>query len=175
MYLDKHYFLRTNAAAGAKCCKIDEILPLCEWLKRGEVMTKDSLYKVFAGYFGMLDERGNVTSYFKDKALFKNTYGLVFFIHSATKGRCYAFYFARDERGWNYRTVFPTGRVIEENNRVCIKTRYNTYVWDSTAGPTNEQVASLFQWVKEYGEMYIPGFTQHPGIKEYFECGHHCV
>ena len=42
-------------------------------------MQKDSLYKVFAGYFYMLDEAGNVTNYYKDKDLFKNTYGLVFF------------------------------------------------------------------------------------------------
>ena len=137
-------------------------------------MRKDSLYKVFAGYFYMLDEGGNVTNYYKDKDLFKNTYGLVFFIHAATKGRCYGLYFARDERGWNYRTVFPTGLLIEEDNRICIKTRYNTYVWDSTAGPTIKQVESLFQWVKENGETYIPGFTRHPGIKEYFELGYHC-
>ena len=42
-------------------------------------MQKDSLYKVFAGYFYMLDEGGNVTNYYKDKDLFKNTYGLIFF------------------------------------------------------------------------------------------------
>lgn len=107
-------------------------------------MRKDSLYKVFAGYFYMLDEGGNVTNYYKDKDLFKNTYGLVFFIHAATKGRCCGLYFARDERGWNYRTVFPTGLLIEEDNRICIKTRYNTYVWDSTAGPTSKHAESLF-------------------------------
>ena len=133
-------------------------------------MKKDSLYKVFAGYFYMLDESGNATNYYKDKGLFRNTYGLVFFIHAATKGRGYAFYFARDEREWNLRTVFPTGQLVEEDNRICIKTRYNTFVWDSTHGPTKEQIASLFQWVKENGETYIPGFTRHPGVKEYLEC-----
>ena len=111
-------------------------------------MQKDTLYKVFTGYFYMLDEAGNITNNYKDKCLFKDTYGLVFFIHAASKGRCYAVYFARDSHEWNARTVFPVGKIIEESNRICIKTRYNTFVWDSTSGPSKEQVASLFQWVK---------------------------
>ena len=122
----------------------------------------------------MLDEAGNITNNYKDKCLFKDTYGLVFFIHAASKGRCYAVYFARDSHEWNARTVFPVGKIIEESNRICIKTRYNTFVWDSTSGPSKGQVASLFQWVKENGETYVPGLTRHPGIKEYFERGYHC-
>ena len=138
-------------------------------------MQEGTLYKVFSGYFHMLDETGNITNNYKDKCLFKGTYGLVFFFHAASKGRCYAIYFARDSREWNLRTVFPTGKIIEESNRLCIKTRYNTYVWDSTSGPTEDQIASLYLWVKENAETYIPGFMRHPGIKEYFEQGYQCI
>ena len=137
-------------------------------------MQEDTLYKVFAGYFYMLDQSGNITNNYKDKSLFKDTYGLVFFIHAASKGRCYAVYFARDSHEWNVRTVFPVGKVIEESNRIFIKTRYNTFAWDSTSGPTKEQIIPLFQWIKENAEMYIPGFMHHPGVKEYFEQGYHC-
>ncbi len=137
-------------------------------------MQEGTLYKVFAGYFYMLDEAGNTTNNYKDKCLFKDTYGLVFFIHAASKGRCYAVYFARDSHEWNVRTFFPVGKIIEENNRICIKTRYNTFVWDYTSGPTQEQITSLFQWVKKNAEMYIPGFMRYPGVKEYFEQGYHC-
>ena len=132
-------------------------------------MEKKALYKVFIGRFYMLDEQGNATNYYKDKDLFRNTYGFVFFIHAATKGRCSAIYFARDDSGRNYRTVFPTGRIIEENSRMGIKTGYNSFVWDSASGPTSEQVESLFLWIKENGDICIPGFMRHPGVKEFFE------
>ena len=138
-------------------------------------MKKSSLYKVFVGRFYMLDELGKTTNKYKRYSLFRNTAGLVFFIHAATKGRCYALYFARDDHAWNYRTVFPTGLIIEENNCISIKTRYNTFVWDATSGPTSEQTESLFQWVKENGETYIPGLMRHEGMREYFDRDHYSV
>ena len=52
-------------------------------------MKTDSLYKAFPGRFYVLDENGKPTDNYKDKALFKNTYGIAFFINSATKGRGY--------------------------------------------------------------------------------------
>lgn len=132
-------------------------------------MERSTLYKVFAGYFHMLDECGNAATDYKRYTLFKRTYGIVFFLNAATKGRCHAVYFARDDRGWNFRTTFPTGTITEESNQIRIKTRYNSFVWDSTMGPTQEQADSLFQWIKENGETYIPGFTQYCGVKEYLE------
>ena len=136
-------------------------------------MKKDSLYKVFAGQFSLLDENGENTDFYKNYDLFKNTYGLAFFINAATKGRCYVFYFARDNNGWNYRTVFPIGRLIESQNKICIKTRYNTFVWNVVDESQKAQIESVYEWVKENGEVYIPGLTNHIGVKEYFERGHH--
>lgn len=136
-------------------------------------MEKGSLYKVFAGNFYMLDGYGNATNNYKDKALFRNTYGLAFFIHTATAGCGYAIYFARDKRDWNLRTIFPTGRIVEEANRISIKTRYNTFVWDATEKPADDRIESLYQWVQMNGEKYIAGLNKHPGVTEYLKRGHH--
>lgn len=138
-------------------------------------MKKGSLYKVFAGHFHMLDANGNVASDYKGMTLFRNTYGLAFFIHAATKGRGYAFYFAWSEWGGHCRTICPAGLIIEENNRISIKTRYNTFVWDAASGPTSEQAESLFQWVKENGETCIPVLMRHEGMREYFDRDHYSV
>lgn len=135
-------------------------------------MERDALYKVFAGHFYMLDENGESTEDYKDKDLFRNTYGLVFLIHAATNGRCYALYFARDDHDWNFRTVFPVGKLVEEGTHVCIKTRYNSYVWDS-AMIEQEKIEDLYKWVKMNGETYIPGLKNHKGVKEYFKQGRH--
>lgn len=134
---------------------------------------KETLYKVFAGCFYILDENGKVVENHKDKALFKNTYGLAFFINSATKGRGYVLYFARDNSGWNFRTTFPVGKIIETDNKICLKTRYNTFVWDDSNLPENKLIEELYEWVSKNGETYIPGLIKYPGIKEYFERGHH--
>lgn len=133
------------------------------------------LHKVFAGCFYMLDEKGEKTNYYKQYDLFRNTYGLAFFINTKTKGRGYVVYFGRDEKGicWNVRTVFPAGKVIEENDRMCLKTRYNTFVWDATTNPSTDLIESLYEWVKENGTIYVPGLKDHPGVTEYFERGHH--
>ena len=136
-------------------------------------MKNGSLYKIFAGCFYMLDAKGQKVNYYKDYCMFKNTFGLAFFINSSSTGRCYVIYFAQDNNGWNYRTVFPVGKLIEEENRVCIKTRYNTFVWEQSEFIKSDQIESLYQWVKSNGEKYIPGLTQHSGVKEYFEVGHH--
>ena len=42
-------------------------------------MRKDSLYKVLAGYFYMLDDGGNATNYYKDKM--KNSLKAIFDIY----------------------------------------------------------------------------------------------
>lgn len=136
-------------------------------------MKKDSLYKVFAGNFSLLDENGEKTDYYKDYDLFRNTYGLAFFINAATKDRCYALYFARNNTGWNFRMVFPVGKVIESQNKMCIKTRYNTFVWDAIDNSQKDMIESLYEWVGKNGELYIPGFKNHAGVTEYFERGHH--
>ena len=128
-----------------------------------------SLYKVFAGKFYMLDENGVPTDYYKDKSIFRNTYGLVFLIHASTKDRCFAYYFARDDSDWNFRSVFPVGRIIESENEIRIKTRYNYYVWRKSDDITSEKIESLYQWVEENGDTYIPGINRTPGIKEYFQ------
>ncbi len=130
---------------------------------------RDALYKVFAGKFYMLDANGDPTDYYKDMSLFKNTYGLVFLIHAASKGRCYAYYFARNDTGWNFRTVFPVGQIIESEDEIKIKTRYNYYVWRYSEDITSAKIESLFQWVKENGDMYISGLNSTPGVKEYFQ------
>ena len=132
-------------------------------------MKTDSLYKAFPGRFYVLDENGKPTDNYKDKALFKNTYGIAFFINSATKGRGYVIYFARDEKEWDLRTVFSVGKIIENDNIISLKTRYNTFVWDATCGPTTGQTNSLLQWIKANGDTYIPGFTRHEGVKEFLD------
>lgn len=136
-------------------------------------MKKDSLYKVFAGRFSLLDENGEKTDYYKSYDLFKNTYGLAFLINASTKGRCYVLYFARNNKGLDFRTVFPVGKLIEENNKICIKTRYNTFVWDTVDDSQKVQIEAIYKWIKENGELYIPGLTTHTGVKEYFDRGQH--
>ena len=136
-------------------------------------MKQGMLYKVFAGYFYMLDDKGCKTDYYKEYGLFKNTLGLVFFIHSASKGRCYAIYFAKDKNGRDYRTTFPVGKLIDEEEKISIKTRYNTFVWEYSSDINKEQIDSLYQLVKDNGDAYIPGLSRHPGVKEYFDVGHH--
>lgn len=136
-------------------------------------MKKDSLYKVFAGQFSLLDENGEKANFYKNYDLFRNTYGLAFFINAATKGRYYVLYFARNNNGWDCRTVFPVGRLIESQDKMCIKTRYNTFVWDAIENSQKDMIESLFVWVKKNGEIYIPGLKKHAGVIEYFERSHH--
>ena len=136
-------------------------------------MKENDLFKVFVGEFSMLDENGKPTNYYKKYDLFKNTYGIVFFIQAKTKGRCWGIYFARDEGGWNYRTVFPVGKLIDDNNTLMIKTGHNSFVWHYSNNISEEKIESLFQWVKENGETYISGLKKHPGIPEYLSRDRH--
>ena len=138
-------------------------------------MEKGSLYKVFAGRFYLLDAAGRIIDHIDtNNALFLNTYGLVLMIQAATKGRCYAYYFARHDGADDCcRTIFPIGRIAEEDGKVSLKTRYYTYVWDSTSYLSSDNIETLFQHVKERGEEYIPGLTKHPGVQEYFDRDSH--
>ena len=131
---------------------------------------KNDLYKAFAGSFYMLDKNGNSTDYYKDYSLFKNTFGIAFFIQASTKDRCWAIYFARDYSEWNFRTVFPVGKIIETDDEISIKTRYNYFVWRNSKEITEERIESLFQWIKENGDTYIPGLKKHPGVINVLQC-----
>ena len=133
-------------------------------------MKKNSLYKVCSGCFSVLDTEKNDAIKNSRYALFNNTYGLVFLIYGSTKDRCSAYYFARGIKdGWNFRTWFPVGKIIEEENQVSIKTRYSYFVWTESDVYSQEQLSELKEWVKQNGDTYMPGFSEHKGIKEYFD------
>lgn len=127
---------------------------------------KRSTVKVYCGHFSMLDDGGKPTDYYKEYGIFRNTYGFVFFVPAKTKGRYWAIYFGRTKEDWNVRTTFRTGLLIEEEQRVMLKNAYNYYAWDTEKEITNDDKESLWEYIRENGDTYIPGFTRIQGISE---------
>jgi len=123
----------------------------------------------FPGRFLMKCPDGTPAEDYKGYSMFRNTYGYVFLLEAATKGRGWAIYFARDSKGHDFRTTFPVGRLSISTDAVEIKTRYNTFSWDNTLLTQDDGLESLLQWIRQYGDNYIPGFRRHPGVNDFLK------
>ena len=115
-------------------------------------MKNGSLYKVFAGCFYMLDAKGQKVNCYKDYSMFKNTFGLAFFINSSSTGRCYVIYFAQDNNiksrnEFNVSAFYSLTITVKVYHRFIMSNNNHTYSEDivhpSHMTITNKQMFSL--------------------------------